>query len=101
MDLPKPQFAYVGRLYMAVVAEGLSPGSLNRENTDTVMRKLSKTVWLEENRDLHRLWSLGGDTWSDAIKAVKSYSSVVNQHRRDIKAAERVAAKQSKKTIQT
>ena len=85
MDLPKPQFGYVGRLYAAVVAEGLSPTSLNRENTDTVLRKLCKTSWLAENRDIHKLWMLGGDDYGDMIKEVKKYGAVVNQHKRDLK----------------
>jgi hypothetical protein len=89
MDLPKPQFSFVGRLYAAVISEGLKPGNLNRENTDTVIRKLSKTPWLDANLDLHNLWILGGDNWGDAIKAVRSYSSDVNNHRRQQKAKEK------------
>ena len=90
-DLPKPQFPYIGRLYAAVVAEGLGPGSLNRENTDTVIRKLSKTNWATDNGDLIRLWALNGDNWGNTIKAVKSYSADVNQHKREIKAKNKEA----------
>jgi hypothetical protein len=89
MDLPKPTFPYIGRLYQAVVSEGLSAGSLNRENTDTVLRKLCKTTWLEENRDIYKIWMLGGDTWGDLIKDVKKYSAVVNQYKRDAKKTEK------------
>jgi len=85
MDLPKPQFPYIGRFYEAIIKEGLRPGSLNKENADTVMRKLSRTTWLENNKDLHQLWLLGGDGWGDIIKSVKSYSTVVNQSKRNNK----------------
>lgn len=97
--LPKPQFGYVGRMYQATVDAGLAPGSLNRENADTIIRKLIRTNWLNDNKDLHTLWSLGGDPWSNVIKAVKSYSSEVNKARRtydaSVRAAEKIAAKKS------
>jgi hypothetical protein len=97
MNLPKPMFANIGRLYAAVVSQGIPPGSLNRENADTIMRKLVKTSWLEENRDLHQLWTLGGDNWGDTIKLVRSYSAEVNKFCREQKAKEKLATKSAPK----
>lgn len=82
MDLPKAQFTYIRRFYEAAISQGMSPGGLNQERADTLMRIMSKSSWLEDNTDLHRLWMLGGDGWTDTIKAVRSYSSDVNKAKR-------------------
>jgi hypothetical protein len=87
MDLPKAQFPYIRRFYEAAIAEGVSPGGLNQDRADTLMRNLCKTTWLEENQDLHRLWLLGGEGWTETIKALRSYSSEVNQAKRAAKSA--------------
>jgi hypothetical protein len=87
-DLPKPQFSEVGRMYQAVVAAGISAGSLNRDRADTVVRDLAKTTWLKDNMDIYRMWNAGGDVWGQLIKDVKSYSRDVAQHKRKKKPAE-------------
>jgi hypothetical protein len=80
MELPKAQFSYIRRFYESAISLGVSPGGLNQERADTLMRALAKTPsWLESNQDLHRLWMLGGDGWTDTIKALREYSSIVNK----------------------
>jgi len=86
-DLPKARFSEVGRMYRAVVASGISPGSLNMDRADTVVRNLAKTTWLKDNQDIFRIWNAGGDVWNQLVKDVKSYSRDVVQHRRKKKTA--------------
>jgi hypothetical protein len=85
MDLPKPSFPYIGRMYHAVISQGFNPGGFSMEVADTVIRNLKKTSWANENQDLIRLWTLGGDNWSTTIKEVRSYSGVVNRHKKEQK----------------
>lgn len=84
-DLPKPQFKEIGTLYEAAVRAGVAPGQLNRERADHLMRDLARTQWKEQHLKIYQLWSRGGDTWNQLIKDVKSYSGLVNQHRRAAK----------------
>jgi len=84
-DLPKPVFKEIGALYEAAVRAGVSPGQLNRERADHLMRDLCKTQWKDQHPAIHRLWNAGGDTWHQLIKDVKSYTGQVNQHRRAVK----------------
>ena len=80
--LPKPQFSYVGRMYQAVIATGVSVGSLNQDRADTVVRTLSKTNWKNENLDLYSMWNTGGDNWRQLIKDVKEYSRTVSKNKK-------------------
>ena len=89
---PKAQFKNVGALYQAVIDAGMSVGKLNRETADTLMRELvrgTKRAWGEQNPSVVKLWNSGGDDWHQLIKDVKAYASVVNQHRRDVKKAQK------------
>ena len=88
IELPKAQFKNVGALYQAVVDSGMSVGKLNRETADTLMRELvrgAKKAWGEDHPKIVKLWLSGGDDWHQLIKDGKSYSSVLNQHRRAVK----------------
>lgn len=84
-SLPKPAFPYVGRMYQAVVASGISVGSLNRDRADTVVRNLSKTNWKNDNLDIYSIWNAGGDAWGQLIKDVKEYARDVSKHKRSKK----------------
>jgi hypothetical protein len=81
-DLPKPLFPQIGRLYDAVVAANINPGSLNRDQADTVVRILARTNWKNDNMDIYNMWNAGGDHWGQLIKDVKDYSKKVSAHQR-------------------
>lgn len=86
MDLPKPQYAYVGRLYAAVVASGANPASANRESVDSLIRILARSTWAGDNADILNLWNRGGDAYGDMIKDLRSYASTVTKHRKAARA---------------
>lgn len=92
MDLPKPQYAYVGRLYAAVVASGANPGSANRESVDTLIRILARSNWAGDNADILNIWNRGGDVYGDMIKDLRSYASTVTKARRAARAQPAVLA---------
>ena len=75
-------FPQIGRLYEAVVAANISPGSLNRDQADTVVRILARTTWKNDNMDIYTMWNAGGDHWGQLIKDVKDYSRQVAAHQR-------------------
>jgi len=89
-DLPKPMFSYIGRLYDAILSQDFNPSNVNMENVEGVIKKLSRTAWLNDNQDVYKIWVLGGDGFSDAVKAVRSYSAVVNKHTRQQKSKSKV-----------
>lgn len=93
MSLPKPVFAYVGRLYAAAVQAGINPSTINRESADGLIRILQRGNWAKENEDIINMWNRGGDTYGDLIKAVRAYSNTVNQMARAEKAAQRAQDK--------
>jgi hypothetical protein len=93
MTLPKPVYPYIGRLYQAAVDAGISPGTLNRESADSLIRILQRSNWAKQNEDIISIWNRGGDAYGDLIKAVRAYSNTVNQAVRAEKAAERAQAK--------
>lgn len=93
MTLPKPQYAYIGRLYAAAVEAGVSPGTLNRESADSLIRILQRGNWAKENADIINIWNRGGDAYGDLIKAVRAYHNQVNQAARVEKAAEKAQQK--------
>lgn len=93
MTLPKPVYPYIGRLYQAAVDAGISPGTLNRESADSLIRILQRSNWAKENADIISIWNRGGDAYGDLIKAVRAYSNTVNQAVRAEKAAERAQVK--------
>lgn len=93
MTLPKPLFPYIGRLYVAAVEAGINPSTLNRENADSLIRVLQRSNWAQHNADIITMWNRGGDAYGDMIKAVRAYSTQVNQARRAEKAAEKVQQK--------
>jgi hypothetical protein len=86
MDLPKPQYAYVGRLYAAVVASGANPASANRESVDTLIRILARSTWVADNADIINIWNRGGDVYGDMIKDLRAYASTVTKSRKAAKA---------------
>lgn len=93
MTLPNPQFPYIGRLYSAAVEAGVSPGTLNRESADSLIRILMRGNWAKDNGDIINIWNRGGDTYGDMIKAVRAYSIAVNQAARAEKTALNAQAK--------
>jgi len=93
MTLPKPQYPYIGRLYAAAVEAGVSPGTLNRESADSLIRILQRGNWAKENADIINIWNRGGDAYGDLIKAVRAYHNQVNQAVRAEKAVERAQVK--------
>lgn len=93
MTLPKPLYDYIGRLYAAAVGAGINPSTLNRESTDSLIRILQRGSWAQDNADIINIWSRGGDTYGDLIKAVRAYHNSVNQAVRAEKAADRAQAK--------
>ena len=106
MTLPKPVFPYIGRLYQAALDAGISPGTLNRESADSLIRILQRGNWAKQNEDIISIWNRGGDAYGDLIKSVRAYHNQVNQAVRAEKAAERAqakadaqAAKQAAKTV--
>ena len=83
---------------MAAVEAGINPGTLNRENADSLIRILQRGKWAQENQDIIQMWNRGGDVFGDMIKAVRAYHSQVNQAARAQKAAERAQEKALAKT---
>jgi hypothetical protein len=80
--IPRAQFSDVGRMYDAVIAAGMTAGNLNMDRADTVVRDAAKTLWIKDNEDIHRIWSAGGERWSQLIKDVKSYARDIAISRR-------------------
>jgi hypothetical protein len=93
MTLPKPMYPYIGRMYSAAVEAGINPGTLNRENADSLIRVLQRTNWALENADIINMRHRGGDVYGDLIKEVRAYSATVNQAARAEKAAMRAQQK--------
>lgn len=93
MTLPKPVFAYIGRLYSAAVEAGINPSTINRESADSLIRILQRSNWAKDNEDIINMWNRGGDVYGDLIKAVRAYSNTVNQAARAEKAVERAQVK--------
>jgi hypothetical protein len=93
MTLPKPVYPYIGRLYQAAVNAGVSPGTLNRESADSLIRILQRGNWAKDNEDIINMWNRGGDTYGDMIKAVRVYALQVNQAARAEKSAQRAHMK--------
>jgi len=85
MDLPKPNFPYIARMYRAVLSQGFNPGGFSMDVADTVVRNLKKTSWANENQDIINLWILGGDNWSSAIKDARNYNGTVNRYKKEQK----------------
>ena len=101
MTLPKPVFAYIGRLYSAAVEAGINPGTLNRESADSLIRILQRSNWAKDNEDIINMWNRGGDVYGDLIKAVRAYSNTVNQAVRAEKAAAKAQQKADVKAAKT
>jgi len=86
MDLPKPVYEYVGRLYAAVVSSGANPASANRESVDSLIRILARSTWAGDNADIINIWNRGGDVYGDMIKDLRAYASTVTKHRKAVRA---------------
>jgi len=87
-DFPKAQFKYISNTYAGAVALGMDPGNLNRDRADTLLRELSKTEWLLDNKTAHQLWILGGDPWFQFIKDLGAYTKQVRTYERQLKKEE-------------
>lgn len=93
MTLPKPLYPYIGRMYAAAVEAGINPGTLNRENADSLIRILQRGNWAKDNADIINMRHRGGDVYGDLIKEVRAYSLMVNRAARAEKAAARAQEK--------
>jgi len=87
--LVRPPFPQTGRFYMASVAAGFNPATLTRDTADSVVRHMTKAPNASINTDIHYLWKINGDGWSELIKDVKNYTTKVNKFLRDHAKAEK------------